>query len=187
MSSERNWYMLYLPRKSYPKGFDMWCTNMGRLSRPRHEISWNPQACDSPCCRLHLDIPNSMGQHLHALLSYYEVLLFEPRTKANIYFLFLEYILWSKIQRWWKHDSARLSSWVLTRPISTAVVDATKWLPITLAIMRTGCRLKSTVVWYFPFDTYEGRCSTDMFYQMSTKSKQGSKRIPAAYFVWPLL
>ena len=25
--------------KSYPKGFEMWCTNMGRLSRPSHEIS----------------------------------------------------------------------------------------------------------------------------------------------------
>ena len=25
--------------KSYPKGFEMWCTNMGRLSRPKHETS----------------------------------------------------------------------------------------------------------------------------------------------------
>ena len=25
--------------KSYPKGFEMWCTNMGRLSCPRHETS----------------------------------------------------------------------------------------------------------------------------------------------------
>ena len=40
-----------------------------------------------------------------------------------------------------------------------------------LAHMGTGCRLKLTVVWYFPLDTYERRCSTDIFfYQMSTKS-----------------
>ena len=25
--------------KSYPKGFEMWCTNMGRLSRPMYETS----------------------------------------------------------------------------------------------------------------------------------------------------
>ena len=27
--------------KSYPKIFEMWCTNMGRLSCPMHETSWN--------------------------------------------------------------------------------------------------------------------------------------------------
>ena len=45
-----------------------------------------------------------------------------------------------------------------------------------LAHLRTECRLKSTVVWYLPLDTYEGRCSTDIFYHMSTKSMHGSKR-----------
>ena len=34
-----------------------------------------------------------------------------------------------------------------------------------LAHMRTGYRLKSTVVVYFPLDRYEGRCSIDIFYQ----------------------
>ena len=77
MSLKRNSFILYLRRNLTQKVLRCGILIWAALS----------PACDSPCCRLHPDTQNSMGQHLHALLSVYEVPLFELRTKANTYFL----------------------------------------------------------------------------------------------------
>ena len=166
---------------------------MGRLSRPRHETSWNHQHVIHHVAGF-IQIPRTHWVCICTLC--YRIMKYpclSHEQSKYLFSVFLEYILWSKIQRWWKHDSACLSCWILTRPIYIAVVDAAKRLPIylsnqCLAHMPIGCRLKSTVVWYFPLDRYEGRCSIDIFYQMSTKSTHGSKRIPAVRsFFWLLL
>ena len=120
----------------------------------------------------------------------YPCLRYEPK-QISIFCLRVEDISRTKIQRRWKHDSARLSCWwMLTRLISTAVLmprngcqtslqsvfSAQYWMPV-----------KWTVVWYFPLDT----CINDVALPISlTKSRRRARKeasVPAVRFLWPSL
>ena len=96
--------------KSYPKGYEMWCTNMSRLSCPKHETSWNQQHVIHHVVGF-IQIPRTKWVSIYTLC--YRIPVWATNQSKYLFPFLLEYILWSKIQRWWKHESTRLSSWVL--------------------------------------------------------------------------
>ena len=84
---ERNWILLYLPRNLKQTYFNLvYQSGPPLVCCVIHEAPWDQQ-CDSPWFRLHPDTRKSLDSTSHALYSYYEVPLFEERTKTNIYFL----------------------------------------------------------------------------------------------------
>ena len=130
-----------------------------------------PPACDSPCCRLHPDTQTSMGQQERIMK--YPCLSYEPKQIFIFSLSRLQFVIKDATLM-----KARLRASILLSPYSSHIYSCCWYHQMVanhlsnqcLAHMRTGCRLKSTVVWYFPLDAYKGRCSTDIFCQMSTKS-----------------
>ena len=121
-----------------------------------------------------------MSKHLHALRSYKlrSTPVWATNQSKNLFPFFLEYILLSKIQRRWKHGYLPESLLIPYLQLLLMPRNGCQSPSQSMFSVHAFCMpVKWIVVWYFPLDTFEGRCSTDIFDQMSTKSTQGSKRI----------
>ena len=152
---------------------------MGRLSCPRHETSWNHQHVIHYVVDF-IQIPRIQWVGIFTLwyrIMKYPCLNYERRQifiscLSKIYFVIKDTML----MKAWQRASILLS------PYSSHIYSccwchqmvANRLRNLCLAHMRTGCRLKLTVVWYFPLDTYQGRCSTDIIYQINVDEEHAS-------------
>ena len=88
-----------------------------------------------------------MGQHLHALLSLWSTPVWATNQSKYLFSVFLEYILWAKIQCWWKHERERAS--ILLSPYSPHIYACFWFYEMVANNLRNTCLVQMRPVWYF--------------------------------------
>ena len=141
---------------------------MGRLSWPRHETPWDYQhAIYHGLDFIQIPRPQWVSIYTHCYrIMKYPCLSYEPKqifisSLSRIHFVTKD----TTLMKAWQRASILLS------PYSSHIYSCCWFHQMAanylynqcLAHVRSGCRLKWTIVWYFPLDTYEWRCSTDRY------------------------